>query len=257
MASALPIGQPINGRRLHEAVVERLVGQIVGGLLPPGTLLPPEAQLAEQFGVSRMVLREAVRLLAAKGLVAVKHGSGTRVEPPERWDRLDPRILYEQVQISRDARVLDSIMEVRRLLEVELAGLAAERRTPTDLERLREALDRLTAAWRAHRTFGEWDLEFHDRVYLAADNPLLRTIVRPVTATLMDVKGLLAERRDDLLARSMRGHEAIFAAIRAGDSAAARAETRAHVMQFEAELRASRLFHPVPIAGAAAGTSER
>jgi DNA-binding FadR family transcriptional regulator len=236
------LGSPVNGRRLHEAVVDQLVRRIVSGEVAPGTLLPAEALLAEQFGVSRTVLREAMRLLATKGLVRVRHGSGNWVQPPDEWDRLDPRILYEQVQVSRDSRVLDDVLEVRRLVEVELAGLAARRRTPEELARLREALDQLRACLAATGEFGAWDLEFHDRIFRAAHNPILRKTVRPVTETLFSLRTLITDHHRRHMRRSQDGHEAVFAAIAAGDAAAARAAMHDHVLQFETELRASDLF---------------
>ena len=244
MTSLAVVGQPISERRLHESVVAHLARQIVGGSLPPGTLLPPGPRLAAQFGVSRTVVREAARLLAAKGLVSVKHGSGVRVQPPDAWARLDPLILSEQVQVSRDARVLAAVLEVRRLLERQLARLAAERRTAVDLARLEEAIGGLRAELRERGAFGRWDLEFHDRLFVAAGNPLLREMVRPVTAALFDVRRLLTDRPPAGLTRSQQGHEAIFAAVQAGDPDAAGAAMLRHVAQFESELRASRLFHP-------------
>jgi GntR family transcriptional repressor for pyruvate dehydrogenase complex len=236
------IGSPVNGRRLHEAVVDQFVRQIVGGQLQPGALLPTEGVLAEQFGVSRTVLREAMRLLAAKGLVKVKHGSGVWVQPPDEWDRLDTRILFEQVQVSRDSRVLDDVLEVRRFVEVELAGLAALRRGPEDLTRLGEAIEGLRAKLAATLSMGDWDLEFHDRIYRAAKNPILRKTARPVTETLFSLRRLITNRLALNIELSQRGHEAIYAAVAAGDDAAARSAMAEHVAQFETELRASDLF---------------
>lgn len=80
-------------RRLYADVVQRIVTRIVAGEFSPGTTLGTEAEMCEQFGVSRTVVREALRILGQKGLVDVKHGSGTRVCPPERWDALDPLLI--------------------------------------------------------------------------------------------------------------------------------------------------------------------
>ena len=80
-------------RRLHAHVVDALVPMIVNGELAPGSLLPTEPEMSTRFGVSRSVVREALRVLGAKGLIEVRHGSGTRVTLPERWDPLDPLVL--------------------------------------------------------------------------------------------------------------------------------------------------------------------
>ncbi|MDQ6944207.1 MAG: GntR family transcriptional regulator, partial [Candidatus Eremiobacteraeota bacterium] len=79
--------------RLHERVVDALLPMIVGGTLAPGSLLPTEPEMGVRFGVSRSVVREALRVLGAKGLVDVRHGSGTRVTASDRWDPLDPAVL--------------------------------------------------------------------------------------------------------------------------------------------------------------------
>jgi GntR family transcriptional repressor for pyruvate dehydrogenase complex len=237
----LPIA-PVNGRRLHEAVVDSLLRRIVSGGLPAGALLPAETVLAAQFGVSRTVLREATRLLAAKGLVRVKHGSGVWVQPADAWDRLDSQILFAQVQVSRDVRVLDDVLEARRLLEVELAGLAARRRTLADVAVLTEAIELLRATLGETGAFGQSDIAFHDRVFRSAHNLVLRNSVLPVIETLFQVRVRITDRRASHLEQSQAGHEAIWRAIVAQDEAAARAAMRVHVAQFEAEVRASDLF---------------
>ncbi|MCC6630181.1 MAG: FadR family transcriptional regulator [Chloroflexi bacterium] len=235
-------GVPVNARRLHEAVVDQLLRQIVGGALPAGATLPNEVVLAAHFGVSRTVLREATRLLAAKGLVRVKHGSGVWVQPADEWDRLDPRILFAQVQVSRDARVLDDVLEARRLLEVELAGLAAARRTAGDLAGLSAAIALLRATLSETGAFGQSDIAFHDCVFRAAHNPLLRKTVLPVVDTLFQLRGQITDRRDSHVEQSQAGHEAVWQAIVDGDVTVARAAMRDHVAQFEMEVRASDLF---------------
>src|ERR1700737_4436025 len=80
-------------RRLHAHLVDALVPMILRGELAPGSLLPAEPEMSARFGVSRSVVREALRVLGEKGLVDVRHGSGTRVTSPDRWDPLDPAIL--------------------------------------------------------------------------------------------------------------------------------------------------------------------
>src|SRR5262245_21534414 len=101
--------EPVRSQRLHESVVRQLLRQIVGGAIARGTALPTEPVLAQLFGVSRTVVREAVRVLVAKRLVAVKQGSGMWVEAPDRWDQLDPLVIFEQVRSGRDPRLLDEL----------------------------------------------------------------------------------------------------------------------------------------------------
>jgi DNA-binding transcriptional regulator YhcF (GntR family) len=97
MTRAIPVtAKPITQARLHQRVVEELLRQIVSGALPPGTTLPSEPELARQFGVSRIVIREAIRILVEKGLITVRHGSGMWVQSIEQWNHLDPMVLLEK-----------------------------------------------------------------------------------------------------------------------------------------------------------------
>jgi len=118
-----------------------MVRLIVSGTLSAGAALPTESELADYFRVSRTVIREAVRLLASKGLVDVKHGRGMWVLPSSRWDKLSPLVLFERLQVRGDNQALfNELLEVRRLVEVEAAGLAAARRTSADLPALQAAV---------------------------------------------------------------------------------------------------------------------
>jgi GntR family transcriptional repressor for pyruvate dehydrogenase complex len=95
-------------------VVQQIVTQILSDALAPGASLPSEATLAQQFAVSRTVIREAVRVLASKGLIAVKHGSGMQVQPSNQWNYLDPLVLFKQLRVKQDESVLDDLLELRR-----------------------------------------------------------------------------------------------------------------------------------------------
>src|SRR3954452_25409354 len=127
-------------KRLYESVVQQIVRQIVHGALKPGTALSIEPVLAQEFGVSRTVIREAMRVLVSKGLLRVKHGSGMWMHGPENWNHLDPLILFEQVRAGQDNGLLVELIELRRLLEPEAAAWAAERRTADNLAVLHAAL---------------------------------------------------------------------------------------------------------------------
>jgi GntR family transcriptional repressor for pyruvate dehydrogenase complex len=245
VASALtPAGRgedalaPVQALRLHEQVVRTLVRQIVGGAHPPGTALPTEPELVNRFGVSRTVVREAVRLLAAKGLVAVRHGSGMWVAPPDRWDQLDPLIILEQVRTGGDGPLLDEMIEMRRLLEMEIAALAAARRTESDLEALQATLRGMGAAAGDPEAYTRLDVTFHDTVLAAARNRLLREALRSV-AGLLRAGRRIAVYRPSVIERSRASHEAIYAAVAAADPAAAREAMRRHIAEFEQDIRAA------------------
>jgi DNA-binding FadR family transcriptional regulator len=232
--------EPVRGQRLHQHVVQQLVRRVTCGELQPGVPLPAEPDLARQFGVSRTVIREAVRVLAEKGLVAVRHGSGTRVAAPEHWDHLDPLVIFEQVRAGRDGSFLDEMIEMRRLLETEIAGLAAVRRTAHDLEALQHALAGMGAARHDPDAYAQLDTSFHDAILSAARNRLLREALRPIAETLGVARRLAVHRRKVLI-RSLSSHEAIYGAVAAGDAGAAREAMQEHILLFEQDIRAGLL----------------
>src|SRR6202011_959979 len=131
------IGVP---RRLHAHVVDALVPMIVSGELAPGSLLPTEPEMSARFNVSRPVVREALRVLGAKGLIDVRHGSGTRVTTPDQWDPLDTAVLAVLRGKGASAAVLRDLLEARTIIECEVAALAAERAQPADRAALEDAL---------------------------------------------------------------------------------------------------------------------
>lgn len=223
---------------LHERVVQQIVQQIVGGTMPPGTTLPPEPELAQQFGVSRTVIREAVRVLVAKSLIAVRHGSGMRVQPSDAWHYLDPLILFEWVRSGYGEDVLNELLEVRRVLEIEVAALAAQRRTPNDLEQLHTSMARMRESLGDPDTYTRLDIVFHEQILAVARNRLLREALRPVAEAIRAGR-FLTIRRPGGAQESMHGHEQIYTAIVKGDADAARAAMRRHVEQFERDIHAS------------------
>jgi DNA-binding FadR family transcriptional regulator len=231
-----PATPPAQPQRLHEYVVQHLVRQIASGMAPPGTPLPTEPELAQQFGVSRTVVREAIRVLVAKGLVSVRQGSGMRVERPERWNYLDPLVVYAAVQSGQDG-LLDELIETRRILEVEVAALAAARRTDADLEAMRGILARMGRAVHDPAAYADLDNAFHDAILAATRNRLLREALRPITDALQRGRAIAA-RRAGVAERSLASHLAIFSAIERGDAATAREAMRRHILEFEQDVRA-------------------
>ena len=223
--------------RLHEQVVQRLVQAIVSGEFSPGESLPTEPDLAQRFGVSRTVVREAVRVLVSKGLVAVRQGSGMWVQPADGWDHLDPLLIFEQVRGGGDERLLDELIETRRVLETEIAALAAQRRTAEDLRVLEAALDGMEQAKEDAEDYTRQDLVFHDAILAAARNRLLREALRPVASALREGR-FIAVRRAGVISRSLPSHRAIHAAIAEQDAERAREAMRKHITQFEEDIRA-------------------
>jgi len=228
--------------RLHRTLLSALVADIANGALPVGARLPRELELAESFGVSRGVARECVRSLEERGLVTVKHGSGATVRPPSEWDMLNPDVIAAVLRGEQGARLLGDYLECRRLLEIEAAGLAAQRATQSDLVALAEALERMTAAAvqtaggpSAEDRFHDADVAFHRAVIHATGNHALGRMTEPVHRALAAARRPLA-RPEHRLERSLPEHRRILAAIADRDPDAARETMRDHLLTVERYL---------------------
>lgn len=166
--------------RLADLVVESIVDGVVSGAIPANAALPPESALSEQFQVSRITVREAVKLLEAKGLVEVRRGVGAVVKDDSSWNLLDSDVLAAAVKHDANLTVLDELVGVRIALESNLAGLAAERATDEERAAIEAVFHRLEADTTRPEVFIQTDVEFHDRIMAASGNRLARSIVSTV-----------------------------------------------------------------------------
>lgn len=219
-----------------------LIGDIVHGRYEEGDRLPREADIADKYGVSRGVARECIRGLEERRLIAVKHGRGATVLPEREWDTLDPYVLTSLLQGDRRARTLADYLEARRLLEVEAAGIAAERATAEDLEELARAYEQMRESAELARTnpaaesgYHEADIAFHRAVVNATENRALGRITEPLHRALLAVLNPLSrpERRFDV---GLPEHERILKAIQSRKPAKARAAMTAHLQTVEGYL---------------------
>jgi GntR family transcriptional repressor for pyruvate dehydrogenase complex len=225
-----PIGR---AAPLADHVFGALQSDIAEGRLKPGEKLPIEQQLALNFGVSRTVVREAVSRLRSDGLVTAKQGSGVFVAaaPFTQAFRM-------QAEAAGDKAAIREIYELRLGVEVEAAALAAARRVPDDLARIKRALGAIEAT-KAGPDFGvEADAEFHRAIALATGNSKIASFQRYLSVFLL--QSITAARSNTLKAGAvdevMGEHAAILAAIEAGDVKAARAAMRAHLTNAQARL---------------------
>ena len=217
-------------RRLHAHVVDALVPMIASGELAPGSLLPTEPEMSARFGVSRSVVREALRVLGEKGLIEVRHGSGTRVTTPERWDALDPSILGVLRRRGASAAVLRDLLEARTIIECEVAALAAARRGPADLAAVEAALVVMRSGVADPPRFVTGDSAFHVALLHAAGNRVLERMTQPMHE-LLSYAQQLTDAIPGVLGRALADHEAIAAAVARGDAPVARDAMRAHLDQ--------------------------
>lgn len=209
------------GRKLHGKVVNELGRRIIGGDYPPGTALPVEEALCTALGVSRTALREAIKVLAAKGLVEARPRVGTRVRPREGWNLLDPDVLAWRCAMPPDPDFLMQLAEMREIFEPAAAALAARHGTAEQLAVIRSACDAMGAA----RDVTAWvraDLAFHDAVLQATGNPLLSPLAAMIGSALESLLGLTARSAENFNA-SLAEHQAVLEAIERRDDAGAHA----------------------------------
>ena len=215
---------------LHGRVVHAIGRRILSGDLPPGALLPAELEL----GASRTVVREAIKVLAAKGLVESRPKIGTRVRPRDAWNLLDPDVLAWQQEGATNEVLLRELTEVRRVIEPAAAELAAARADARDVAALGRAFGEMERTAQAARgsdfeAFVQADMRFHLAILHACRNELLEQMSRVVYAALL-VSFRATSRLPGRAKASLPKHRAIFDAIRAKDPRGAGAAMR-HLVQ--------------------------
>lgn len=212
--------------RLGVTVVADLVDAIVRGDLAPGTSLPPEAVLCEQFGVSRTVIRESVKRLEEKGLVTVAQGRGTQILGAESWNMVDATVLSALVANDATLGILDDLSVVRASLEGIIARDAAARRPSEELERLREALQSMRDTIDDEPRFNAADVVFHTVVGEMSANQLAVNLVKILFGQARESARFHLHSKLDI---TLGEHERVFAAIEAGDPDAAEQAMRTHI----------------------------
>jgi GntR family transcriptional repressor for pyruvate dehydrogenase complex len=225
-------------RSLAEGLAEQLLNDILEGRYFTNAPLPSETVLAERSGVSRLTVREAVKELASKDVVRVEQGRGTFVNPPSSWSVLDPVLL-----IARSAHEVDrlalprQLIEARRVVEVAVAELAAQRRTRSDLQELELQLNLMRAAALTGdvRGFVAADIAFHQHVLDAAGNNFIESLFDPLSRILQLTRhqtSAHAPVRD----HAIEHHQRILDALRRGSPTKAGRAMRDHMNQTEHDM---------------------
>jgi len=218
-------------RNLHSDVLWELGFAIVSGHYPQGSILPSDSELLERFGVSRTVLREALKTLAAKGLIEARARIGTRVLPRGRWNLFDADVLAWHFELGPDIAFLRSLAEVRIGIEIEAAALAAERASPEQAETMIACVDRMAGA-ESPADFARHDLEFHRAVAEASGNPFMASISALVEMALTAAFTISSPVNDPAaLAVTVGVHRRIAEAIRERNATGARAAMRDAIAQ--------------------------
>jgi DNA-binding FadR family transcriptional regulator len=230
----------MGGRRpsLAEVLADDMVNDIVAGRYQANTPLPSETELAEQSGVSRLTVREAVKALAAKQVVRVEHGRGTFVNPSSSWSVLDPVLLIARSSQNADQLALPrKLIEARRVVEVAVAELAAERRTPEDLAELEESLREMRSAAASGdvAAFVAADIAFHHTVLEAADNNFITSLFDPL-AKILELTRHQTSSHAPVRQHAIEHHQRIVDAVRRRSPSKAGRAMREHMIQTEHDM---------------------
>jgi DNA-binding FadR family transcriptional regulator len=195
---------------------------IVTGRYQPGDVLSGEIEFSEQLKVSRSAYREAIRMLAAKGLVESKPKTGTRVSDHRRWNLLDPDVLGWMFESEPSEEFIRALFELRMIVEPAAAELAARRRDGRDLARMGHALEEMARYGLGAPEGRAADQRFHDAILEATRNPVLLSLSSSIAAAV-GWTTLFKQRKRGLPRDPVPDHRVLFDAIAAGNSSGAHA----------------------------------
>jgi DNA-binding FadR family transcriptional regulator len=227
--------------RLHRETMRVLIEEIVDGDVAPGEMLPREVDLTERFGVSRGVVRETIRGLEERGLIAVKHGRGATVRDAADWDVFDPDVLGALLASPAGEQLRAEALECQRVFEPEAAGLAASRAQQEHVDALNRALEAMAGAASrtgrsdAARRYHDADVDFHRGIVRASGNRILARMSEPLHRALTAAGAEIGDSK-----RRLTEHERILGAIADGDSEAARQAMAEHLAPSARRSRARR-----------------
>ncbi|GLV53396.1 transcriptional regulator [Dictyobacter sp. S3.2.2.5] len=218
-------------QRLSDQVAQHLREMIIEGEICAGQALPSERKLAEQFDVSSVVIREALKTLSVNGLVEIRHGSGSFVTTPDQWRVAEPIATL----IRAGQADLLHVVETRAVLEIEISGLAATRRTASDLQTLDTILDRMESSQHDPVAHSAADMGFHRALATSANNPVMALVLEPLLGPIQTLM-LRGTRLAEATSRAVEEHRRIRDAVASGDREATREAMRLHMQTSRKEV---------------------
>ncbi len=230
-------------RTSHAQVVDELGKAIVAGAFPIGSILPGDSELLQRFKVSRTILRESMKTLAAKGMVVPRARVGTRVTEKIHWNMFDNEVLSWHFESGVDQEFLLHLYDIRMAFEPFAAGLVAERASREDIDVLRGLAAALANPEHTSDSLAVADLHFHLAITEASQNPFMRSLGGLIEAALVGMFRLSAPPASNGFSNISETHTAIVDAIAARDGAAARkamefviVDGRQHILEAFASL---------------------
>lgn len=232
-------GQSIRYERLYEQVSRAIAIRILSGELGPESSPQTEADLCRGLGVSRTVLREAVKVLAAKGLVDVRPKTGMRIRPRSDWTLIDRELMTWQAEVGFSEEFVRNLFQVRLMLEPPTAAAAATNATDEDVKGIGEAFARMEQEANDFSAYVEDDCAFHDRITRATQNDYLIQVNRILLDAVRGAQTLFRTQRDGAqVAQALALHKDVYEAILHRDPEWARSAMSRLVHQAELNTRA-------------------
>ena len=229
-------GRPA-ARNFHSFVINEIGQAIVAGAFPVGSTLASDAEMMETYGVSRTVLREALKTLEAKGLVEARPKVGTRVSPQSRWNYFDPQVLAWHYHADLPPTFVEALFEVRGPLEAQAAERTARLRTAEQVRLMKYWLHQMDTAGVSAEQFALACLEIHRVVADGSGNPLLRSVLGVVELTLALAVSTSGESLSTAYAvSSLSIHGDLIAALEAGNQSRSRSMIEASIALDHAEV---------------------
>ena len=220
---------PLNGnltRNSHAQVVDAIGADIIQGRHPQGSALPRDEELAGRFGVSRTVLREAIKTLTAKGLLVARSRVGTKVRPRDDWNMFDADVLRWHMEGGTGKAFYADLSEMRLAIEPYAAGLAAQRASADALAAMHRTIGRMAAA-PDRRSFAEADIELHRQITKASGNVFMQSVSALIEAALLSSFWISSPAENPIVQSEVTNdHSRIVEAIAARDVPAAEAAMR-------------------------------
>jgi GntR family transcriptional repressor for pyruvate dehydrogenase complex len=217
---------PVNRTTLTGDIYRKMVTHLIRGDWTPGERIPPERELCQQLGVGRASLREALKALEIMGMIETRLGDGTYV--CQRSEFLSRPLLWA-ITSSSDTEIQE-LVEARKLIEIELAGLAAERATPSDLKEIGVHLDQMESSIGDVDQFQRSDIAFHLAIAQASHNRILMNALLLIRNLLQNWIGS-ALRIEGVAQKALNQHQRIFMGIAKKNASAARAEMQTHLQE--------------------------
>jgi DNA-binding FadR family transcriptional regulator len=224
-------------RSLHGQVAHDIGERILRGDLSPGEVLPNEADFSIRLKVSRTALREAIKVLAAKGLVESRPKTGTRVRARHDWNLLDPDVLAWQLAAGPVDRFVRDLMELRQIIEPQAAAIAARQARAPEIRAIEDAYRDMEKSADRPEHWAEHDIRFHRAILLATGNELLRPLAATIEAALAAGFRLAGLMPVDARELSLPLHKAMLDAIKKRNPEAARAATVKLLGESESDLK--------------------